>query len=141
MNRFSSAHSENGNLSEPSGSARDGTAAAALDEQSLVRFYMNLAGGTKPQGGNIRLGYSPVSYGQVKNLWNMLRNTVTRSIQRSDSPGTCQQILAHVGGMMLAFLRHRPIHFGFHWRGICRACLSAGLTRSKDARLSQSQAQ
>ena len=130
MNRLSSAHSENGNLSEPSGSARDGTATAALDEQSLVRFYMNLTGGTEPQGR-----------AEVKNLWNMLRNTVTRSIQRSDSPGTCQQILAHVGGMMLAFQRHRPIHFGFHWRGICRACLSAGLTRSKDARLSQSQAQ
>lgn len=32
-----------------------------------------------------------------------------------------QQIAAHVGGMTLALVRHRPIHWTFHWQGICRA--------------------
>lgn len=39
--------------------------------------------------------------------------------------GCLQQIVAHVGGMARAWLRHRPIHFTFHWRGICRALLAA----------------
>ena len=51
-------------------------------------------------------------------------NTETRSIQYPDQPGSCQEVIAHVGGMMRALLRHRPIYFGFHWRGICRALLS-----------------
>ena len=32
-----------------------------------------------------------------------------------------QQIVAHVGGMVRAVIRHRPINWTFHWRGICRA--------------------
>jgi len=32
-----------------------------------------------------------------------------------------QQIVAHMGGMMRAAIRHRPINWTFHWRGICRA--------------------
>jgi hypothetical protein len=32
-----------------------------------------------------------------------------------------QQIAAHVGGMTLAFVRHKPVNWTFHWRGICRA--------------------
>jgi hypothetical protein len=32
-----------------------------------------------------------------------------------------QQVVAHVGGMMRAVIRHRPINWMFHWRGICRA--------------------
>jgi hypothetical protein len=38
-----------------------------------------------------------------------------------DEIGCLQQIVAHVGGMARAWLRNRPIHFGFHWGGICRA--------------------
>jgi hypothetical protein len=29
--------------------------------------------------------------------------------------------MAHLGGMTRAWLRHRPIHFAFHCRGISRA--------------------
>jgi hypothetical protein len=32
-----------------------------------------------------------------------------------------QQIVAHVGGMTRALVRHYPINWSFHWRGICRA--------------------
>ena len=38
-----------------------------------------------------------------------------------DEIGCLQQIAAHLGGMARACLRRRPIHFGFHWDGICRA--------------------
>ena len=38
-----------------------------------------------------------------------------------DGFGCFRQIVAHLGGMTRACLRHRPIHFAFHWRGICRA--------------------
>jgi hypothetical protein len=43
--------------------------------------------------------------------------------------GCFQQILAHLGGMIQACLRHRPIHFAFHWNGICRAISSTLDTR------------
>jgi hypothetical protein len=39
-----------------------------------------------------------------------------------------QQIAVHVGGMTRALLRHYPINWTFHWRGICRAISSQGLT-------------
>jgi hypothetical protein len=48
--------------------------------------------------------------------------------------GCRQQISAHVGGMTRAWLRRRPIHFAFHWRGICRAILSNGRPQSAHAR-------
>jgi hypothetical protein len=32
-----------------------------------------------------------------------------------------QQIIAHLGGMAHAFIRHRPIKWKFHWCGIRRA--------------------
>ncbi len=41
--------------------------------------------------------------------------------------GCFRQIAAHVGGMTRAWLLHRPIHFGFHWRGICRAVVAGVL--------------
>jgi hypothetical protein len=47
--------------------------------------------------------------------------TSTWLIREPDGFGCFQQITAHVGGMTRAWLRHRPIHFAFHWRGICRA--------------------
>jgi hypothetical protein len=34
------------------------------------------------------------------------------------------QILAHVGGITKAFVRHHPVNWAFHWRGICRAISS-----------------
>jgi hypothetical protein len=40
--------------------------------------------------------------------------------------GCFRQIVAHLGGMTRAWLRHRPIHFVFHGRGICRAILAGG---------------
>ncbi len=55
-----------------------------------------------------------------------MRNS-TWLIRETDGFGCFRQIAAHVGGMTRACLRHRPIHFGFHWRGICRA-LVAGLS-------------
>jgi hypothetical protein len=35
-----------------------------------------------------------------------------------------QEIAAHVGGMTRALLRHSPINWTFHRRGICRAIAS-----------------
>ena len=32
-----------------------------------------------------------------------------------------EQIVAHLGGMLCALRRHRPLNWAFHWRGICRA--------------------
>jgi len=32
-----------------------------------------------------------------------------------------QQVIAHLGGMLCALRRHRPLNWEFHWRGICRA--------------------
>ena len=51
----------------------------------------------------------------------MSMKTSTWPIHGPDSFGCSQQILAHLGGMTRAWLRHRPIRFAFHWRGICRA--------------------
>ena len=45
----------------------------------------------------------------------------TCPISQQDGFGCCQQIAAHIGGMARACVRHRPIHFAFHWSGICRA--------------------
>ena len=47
----------------------------------------------------------------------------TRQIGEVKELGSFQQIMAHLGGMTRACLRHRPIHFAFHWSGICRAML------------------
>jgi hypothetical protein len=47
--------------------------------------------------------------------------TSTWPIRKPDGFGCFQQIAAHLGGMTRAWLRHCPIHFAFHWRGICRA--------------------
>jgi hypothetical protein len=42
-----------------------------------------------------------------------------------------QQIAAHVGGMTRALARHHPIHWTFHWRGICRAIASELILASR----------
>lgn len=55
-------------------------------------------------------------------FWNDMK-TSTWQLRAPDEIGCFQQIVAHVGGMVRARLRHRPIHFTFHWRGICRALL------------------
>jgi hypothetical protein len=58
--------------------------------------------------------------------------TPTSPIREPEGFGRFQQVMAHLGGMTRAWWRHRPIHFAFHWRGICRAispkpaCLNRG---------------
>ena len=52
-----------------------------------------------------------------------------------------QQIAAHVGGMTRAFVRHYPINWKFHWRGICRALLSEEWIASKEAKPNRAQVQ
>jgi hypothetical protein len=47
----------------------------------------------------------------------------TYSMRVPDQFNCLQQIIAHLGGMMHAFVRHYPINWAFHWRGICRAVL------------------
>ena len=70
--------------------------------------------------------------------FEILRNFGT-SMKTSTSPirdhgfGCFRQIEAHLGGMTRAWLRHRPIHFAFHWRGICRAILAGVLPDSQAA--------
>jgi hypothetical protein len=44
-----------------------------------------------------------------------------------------RQILAHIGGMMQAVIRHYPVNWAFHWNGIRRAISSGqGLARKRD---------
>jgi len=43
-----------------------------------------------------------------------------------DQISATRQIIAHIGGMMLAFIRHHPINWTFHWSGIRRAISSGG---------------
>ena len=50
MNSSSSAWSENGQPSEGANPAPDRTATMPLDEQSMVRSYMNLIGCSESQG-------------------------------------------------------------------------------------------
>jgi hypothetical protein len=52
---------------------------------------------------------------------DMKSSTWATPIRQPDGFGCLQQIMAHLGGMTRAWLRRRPIHFAFHWRGICRA--------------------
>jgi hypothetical protein len=42
--------------------------------------------------------------------------------------------VAHVGGMVRAVIRHRPINWTFHWQGICRAIrpMPASLERGRE---------
>jgi hypothetical protein len=54
----------------------------------------------------------------------------TWPISEAEGFGCFRQIMAHLGGMTRACLRHRPIHFAFHCRGICRAIYPAW-TRSR----------
>jgi hypothetical protein len=53
----------------------------------------------------------------------------TWPIREPDGFGCFRQIVTHLGGMTRACLRHRPIHFAFHWRGICRAITLDSLER------------
>jgi len=51
-----------------------------------------------------------------------------------------KQIVAHLGGMLCAAIRRRPINWTFHWRGICRAIrqIPASLERGEKS-LAQAQ--
>jgi hypothetical protein len=57
----------------------------------------------------------------------------TLQIREPDGFGCFPQIVAHLGGMTRAWFRHRPIHFAFHWRGICRAILAGVMSDSQAA--------
>jgi len=58
----------------------------------------------------------------------------TSSMQHPERFNSLQQIVAHLGGMIRAFVRHYPINWTFHWRGICRAILSEGWDTPKRSR-------
>jgi hypothetical protein len=42
-----------------------------------------------------------------------------------------QQIAVHLGGMARAVVRHYPVNWAFHWRGIYRAVSSEWLLARK----------
>jgi hypothetical protein len=56
----------------------------------------------------------------MRNFGTSMKNS-TWPLREQGGFGCFQQIVAHLGGMTRARLRHRLIHFAFHWRGICRA--------------------
>jgi len=56
--------------------------------------------------------------------FEMTMKASTHSMQNPERFNCFQQIAAHVGGMTLALVRHHPVHWTFHWRGICRAIAS-----------------
>jgi hypothetical protein len=47
-----------------------------------------------------------------------------KALHNTDRLNWFQQIAAHVGGMTRALVRHHPVNWTFHWRGICRAISS-----------------
>jgi len=59
----------------------------------------------------------------------------TRSIQSEDRFNGFQQVIAHLGGMLKALVRHYPDNWAFHWRGICRAVLPEGRITSNHSNL------
>ncbi len=65
--------------------------------------------------------------------FGMNMKTSTWPICEPDGFGCFRQIAAHLGGMARAWLRHRPIHFAFHWRGIGRAILAGVRSASEPA--------
>ena len=68
----------------------------------------------------------------LRNLGKSMK-TSTSPIHEPDRFGCFRQIAAHLGGMTRAWLRHRPIHFAFHCRGICRAILAGVILDSQPA--------
>ena len=62
-----------------------------------------------------------IGYFDVGESYETNMKTPIWPIPDADGFGCLEQIAAHVGGMVRAYLRHRPICFAFHWRGICRA--------------------
>jgi hypothetical protein len=66
-------------------------------------------------------------------------NTSIYPIREPNGFGSFQQIAAHLGGMARACVRHRPIHFAFHWRGIWRAILGGVMPESEPVNLSTSE--
>ncbi len=58
---------------------------------------------------------------------------LTYSMHNPERFACFQQIAAHVGGMTLAFVRHRRVNWTFHYRGICRAISSNRLLSPKEA--------
>jgi len=69
----------------------------------------------------------------------MSMKSATWPIREPDGFGCFRQIVAHLGGMTRAWLRHRPVHFAFHWAGICRAIMAGVLSDFHPANRSQSQ--
>ncbi len=72
-------------------------------------------------------GSEPNSRYQILGNFRTNMKTSTVPIPQPVEFGCSQQIVAHIGGMTRAWLRHRPIHFAFHWRGICRAIVAGVL--------------
>jgi hypothetical protein len=68
----------------------------------------------------------------LRNLGPSMKSS-TLPIREPDGFGCFRQIVAHLGGMIRAWRRHRPIHFAFHWRGICRAILAGVMPDSQAA--------
>ncbi len=77
-------------------------------------------------------GSEPNSRFQILRNFRTNMKTSTLLIRQPEEFGCSRQIVAHIGGMTRAWLRHRPIHFVFHWHGICRA-LMAGLLPASQA--------
>jgi hypothetical protein len=70
----------------------------------------------------------------------MIMKLSTYSMHGPEQFNGFQQIIAHLGGMAQAFLKHYPINWTFHWRGICRAILSESLIASKRVKRNRTQA-
>lgn len=64
----------------------------------------------------------------------MIMKLSTYAMESPEGFNSFHQIAAHLGGMTLALVRHYPINWTFHWRGICRALLCAASRAAKPNR-------
>ena len=71
----------------------------------------------------------------------MIMKLSSHSTHDAERINSFEQIAAHVGGMTRALVRHYPINWSFHWRGICRALSPEGLNASGEAKLNRAQVQ
>jgi hypothetical protein len=98
-------------------------------ESNAARVFVTNVGQDRGELERLPTHYGMNDAKQSSSLSRLISRESLRKTMRSstwpnretDGFGCFRQIVAHIGGMTRACLQHRPIHFAFHWHGICRA--------------------